>query len=187
EAHRTQYKAEASFLAAFVRANELFNTYPDVALPAGGADTALGTDAEALDARVTAQFTTEERAAFVGVEWHTVRREGNDLELVAMLSKPLAKGVALSAYLFGYRPDRPFASMPKIHVRVGELADSVSDQTRELEDTGVQVRRDARAIMLRVPLALLGGPDRVLLYARTYLGELPLDSAAWQVIYLPAD
>ncbi|MEJ5198338.1 MAG: hypothetical protein WHX53_05410, partial [Anaerolineae bacterium] len=96
------------------------------------------------------------------------------------------RGVALSAYLFGYRPDRPFAGMPKIHVRVGELSDAVYDQTRELKDTGVQVRRDARDIILRVPLALLGGPDRVFLYARTYLGELPLDSAAWQVLYLPA-
>jgi LmbE family N-acetylglucosaminyl deacetylase len=186
EAHRTQYKAAARFLASFVRANELFNIYPEVTLPAGGADAALAADAETLDAQVTEQFTTEEQAAFVGVEWHTVRREGNDLVLVATLSKPLAKGVALSVYLFGYRPDKPFAGMPKIHVRVGELSDAVYDQTREREDSGVQVRRDARAIVLRVPLALLGGPDRAFLYARTYLGDLPLDSAAWQVIYLPA-
>lgn len=186
EAHRTQYQAAHNFLASFVRANELFNAYPEVALPAGDTATALGADAEALDAQVAEQFTTEEQAAFVGVAWRTVRREGDDLELVATLSKPLARGVALSVYLFGYRPDRLFAEMPKIHVRVGELSDAVYDQTRKLEDTGVQVRRDARAIILRVPLALLGGPDRVFLYARTYLGDLPLDSAAWQVLYLLA-
>ncbi len=95
--------------------------------------------------------------------------------------------MALSAYLFGYRPDEPFAAMPKIHVKVGELSVAVYDQSRRLTDSGVQVSRDAHSIELRVPLALLGDPDRALVYARTYLGDLPLDSAAWRVLDLPGN
>ncbi len=70
---------------------------------------------------------------------------------------------------------------------MGELSHVVYDQSRELGDTGVQVNRDAHDIVLRVPLALLGDPDRAFVYARTYLGDLPLDSAAWRVLNLKAD
>ena len=94
------------------------------------------------------ELTEEERAKFVGVEWRTVRREGDNLVLTMALSKPLAEGVGLSAYLFGYRPDKPFAAMPKIHVRVGELTHAVTDQSHQLANSGVQVKRDAHQIVL---------------------------------------
>ncbi len=187
EAHRTQYESNARYLASFIRANELFGDYAPTVMLAGDADVNLEADAGKPSAVAPEELTGAERAAFVGVEWHTVRRTGSDLVLSLVLSKPLAEGVALSAYLFGYRLDRPFAAMPKIHVRVGELSDTVYDQTRELRDTGVQVSRDAHTIVLRVPLALLGDPDRALTAARTYLGNLPLDSAAWRVLDFKAE
>ena len=185
-AHRTQYQSNARYLASFIRTNELFGDYAPTLLLAGDADVNLGPDAGRPGAEASEQLTDAERAAFVGVEWHTVRRVGNDLVLSLVLSKPLAEGVALSAYLFGYRPDKPFAAMPKIHVRVGELSHAAYDQTRELPEAGVQVSRDAHNIVLRVPLALLGDPDRALTAARTYMGDLPLDSAAWRVLELKA-
>jgi hypothetical protein len=185
EAHRTQYEANPHYLPSFIRTNEVFGDYPDADLRAEGAD--IGVEAGEPGAEVPEELTDAERAAFVGLEWHTMRLEGSDLVLSVALSKPLAGGVALSAYLFGYRADKPFAAMPKIHVKVGELLQAVSDQDRELRDTGVQVSRDAHDIVLRVPLALLDDPDRALVYARTYLGELPLDSAAWRVLDLAGD
>lgn len=90
--------------------------------------------------------------------------------------------MGLSAYLFGYRPDKPFASMPKIHIRVGPLAHSVSDQSRPLEDPGVAVTRGAQEIVIRAPLLLLGDPDRAFVNARTYLGDVPLDASVWRVL-----
>ncbi len=184
EAHRTQYEANAGYLSSFIRANELFGDYPEVALGAEVADMGLNA---AGTGEAPEELTDAERAAFVGLEWHRVRRAGSDLVLSLALSKPLAEGVELSAYLFGYRPDHPFATMPKIHARVGALSHAVYDQGRELRASGVQVSRDARDIVLRVPLALLGDPDRAFVYARTYLGDLPLDSAAWRVLDLKAD
>jgi hypothetical protein len=184
KAHRTQYEASSGYLSSFVRANELFNAYPEAALRAGDAEAGLAADAETLDAQAPLELTDAERAAFVGLTWHTVHREGSDLVLSLALSRPLARDVALSAYLFGYRSDTPFAAMPKIHVNVGELSLGVYDQSKKLGGMGLSVKRDARTIVLRVPLAVLGGPDRAMVYARTYLGDLPLDSAAWQVLDL---
>ncbi|MCX6030033.1 MAG: PIG-L family deacetylase [Chloroflexi bacterium] len=185
EAHRTQYEANPRYLPSFIRANELFGDFPETTLHAESAD--IGLVAGEPGTEAPEELTDAERAAFVGLEWHTVRRAGNALVLSVALSKPLAEGVALSAYLFGYRPDKPFAAMPKIRVKVGTLSQVVYDQDRALGDTGVQVSRDAHDIVLRVPLALLGDPDRALVYARTYLGDLPLDSAAWRVLDLPGD
>ncbi len=185
QAHRTQYDSNARYLSSFLRANELFGSYPDAALAA--ADAELGLETAAPSIQAPEELTDAERAKFVGVEWRTVRRTGNDLVLTVTLSKPLAEGVAFSAYLFGYRSDQPFAAMPKIHIQAGELSQSVYDQGRKLGDPMVTVSRDAHDIVLHVPLALLGEPDRAFVYARTYLGNLPLDSAAWRVLDFKAE
>ncbi len=185
EAHHTQYDSNARYLSSFIRANELFGNTPDATLTAP--DTELGLETAEPSTQAPDELTDAERAKFVGLEWRTIRRTDTGLVLSVTLSKPLAEGVAFSAYLFGYRPDQPFASMPKIHIKVGELSQAVYDQSRELKNAAVQVSRDARDIVLRVPLALLGDPDRALVTARTTLGDLPLDSAAWRVLNLKAD
>lgn len=184
-AHRTQYESNARYLSSFIRANELFGDYSDTVLPEAGPE--LSIEAVEPATQGSEELTDAEQARFVGAEWHTIRREGDHLILSLALSKPLAEGVALSAYLFGYRPDEPFAAMPKIHIKVSELSEAIYDQSRKLPHSGVQVSRDAHNIELRVPLALLGDPDRALVYARTYLGDLPLDSAAWRVLDLPGN
>lgn len=180
ESHRTQYDSNERYLSSFIRANELFGDYPDATVAGTDAGLSLGTGAPSQSG--SEELTDAEQAKFVGAEWHSVRREGNDLVLAVALSKPLAKGVTLSVYLFGYRSDVPFAAMPKIHVEVGELSEGIYDQSRRLAEPAVQVHRDARDIVLRAPTALLNEPDRVLVHLQTYLGDLPLDSAAWRVL-----
>jgi hypothetical protein len=46
----------------------------------------------------------------------------------------------------------------------------------------VTVTRAAHQIDIRVPLAALNAPDRILAGARTYLGEIPFDLAPWRVV-----
>jgi LmbE family N-acetylglucosaminyl deacetylase len=184
KAHRSQFEDSPHYLSSFIRANELFGRYPEVDLAAEGSEMKLGAQAGEQDNLAGEGLTDEERAAFIGVEWRNVRREGSDLVVSLTLSRPLAKGVALSADLFGYRPDRAFADMPKILVRVTEFGATVYDQSRKLSDTGMTVSRDAHDIVVRVPLSLLGDPDRILVSGRTYLGDVPLDAAPWQVLHL---
>ncbi len=182
KAHRTQYEANTRYLPSFIRANELFGDYPEAVLATQGAEVALETGSP--ESGAPEELGADERASFVGLESPAVSRSGNDLVLSIALSKPLAGGVTLSAYLFGYRRDQPFAAMAKIHVNVSELSQAVYDQSRELKDTGVQISRNSRDIVVRVPLALLGDPDRALVHVRTKLDELPLDSTAWRLLDL---
>ena len=92
-----------------------------------------------------------------------------------------------SVFIFGYRADQPFARLPKLHVRVGAIGYSVSDQDHTLPSDTLQVARQLKSVTLRVPLAVLGDPHRILTSARTYLGEVPLDWASWRVLELSQD
>ncbi len=124
----------------------------------------------------------------MGVESHTVRLAGDGLEFKIGLSRPMPPGVTVSFYCFGYRSDRPFAGMPKLHVEVGEMGERVADQGRALPRGAVEVRRPLRSLRemsVRVPLAALGWPQRAFLGAVTRLGDLPLSTQPWCILELP--
>ena len=185
--HKTQYETNRRYLDSFLRTNELFGDMPLVKLEPGAADVNLSQRALASAERAGEQLTEEERARFVGLEARNVRLEGTDLVFSLEFSSPLANGTEASAYLFGYRPDLPFARMPKLHVKFSEIGHQVYDGQAELSSSAVTVSREPRKITVKVPLALLGDPQRVLFSARTYLGNVPLDSIEWRVLSLSGD
>ena len=102
----------------------------------------------------------------------------------ATLAQPLPQDVKATAYLFGYRDDRPFAEMPKLHVEIGETGHKLYDAGKPVKDDSVQVTSNPNAIEIRVPLAALGSPQRVLLGMRVQTGEVPLESEPWRVLDL---
>ena len=128
------------------------------------------------------ELTDVERSAFVGVEWRFVRLEKDRLVLSFALSKPLAQGVGASIYIFGYRNDRPFGTMPKVHIRLGLSRYTVYDQTNKLPSDSIEVQREASDLIVKVPWTLLGDPQKILTSARTYLGSVPLDWVSWRTV-----
>ena len=185
-AHRSQYAYSARYLQSFIRPNELFGDFPVVTLPASAPPAALAIPGVPRT-EAPEELTDVERAAFVGLEWRSVQREGNTLALSIEFSRPLANTVTASVFIFGYRADQPFAGLPKLHVRVGAIGYSVFDQDRTLPPDTLQVTRQLKSVTLRVPLAVLGSPHRILTSARTYLGEVPLDWSSWRVLELSQD
>ena len=183
--HRTQFGYSANYLLSFVRAGELFGDFPVVRLDPGAE---LKTDELAESAggegEGPEELTDEEQASFVGVEWRAARREGDALILTIHLSRPLAKTVGLSLYACGYRADQPFENLPKIHLRFGALRHQILDQFVLLPRDSVAIERTSNTINVRVPLALLGHPEKVLTSARTYMGDVPLDWVSWRVLDL---
>ena len=177
--HRTQMEYSGRYLLSFVRANELFVDLPEIA---------VGRDAESGVPPATGvlgdEWTDEERALFVGVENRTARRDGDELLLTLSFSRPLAAAVRVSLYAFGYRADRAFSAMPKLHIMVGAASVVVWDQDRKLPDATVTIDHHARGVTVRIPLAALDEPSAVLTGARSYLGEVPLDIASWRTLRL---
>lgn len=186
-AHRSQYRSSAKYLLSFVRRNELFGDFPAVRLSAAARRAGVGDAAVDVAARadMPEELTDFEQAAFVGVEWRFARLKGNQLELSIQFSKPLARGVEASIYVFGYRTDRPFDQMPKIHLKLGEFSHAAYDQNRKLARETFAIERETDGITVRIPLQALGSPTRVLTSAQTYLADVPLDWVSWQVLELP--
>ena len=62
----------------------------------------------------------------------------------------------------------------------------VADQARALPGDAVEVRREARVILVRIPLEAIGRPERVLVSAATRFGDVPLSSQPWRILELTA-
>ncbi|MBF0331382.1 MAG: PIG-L family deacetylase [Candidatus Omnitrophica bacterium] len=182
--HRSQYQSSTRYLRLFIRANELFGDYPVVHLKEATAARPL-VEARGPDFnKVFDQLLEEEKASFVGVESTFVGLENRELIFTVRLSRPLGKAVGLSIFAFGYKKDMEFSRMPKIHIQFGALEHAVLDQNKRVDAKDVHIIRKAKDIVIRIPLKLLGDPDRVLTSAKTYIGNVPLDWVAWRVLQL---
>jgi hypothetical protein len=139
---------------------------------------------DAPPAEPSDELTAEERARFVGVESRSVQREGDIVQLTIGLSRLLGHELTASIYCFGYRHDRAFAEMPKLHVTIGRLHHSVSDGQQRVPNSSVEVKRQARTVTLRVPMAAAGQPERLLVNATTRLGKMPVHVEVWRILEL---
>jgi len=187
KAHESQFRYSGKYLSSFVRQNELFGDLPVINLQA---PRDLNTEAPVpVDATpdLPDELTAEERAAYTGIEWNFARREGDALMLAINVSRPLAKTVEAEVNIFGYRSDRPFHEMPKLRIGLGELNHRVMDGLRRLDDNTATVTYRNKSISLRVPLAALGNPERILISARTSRAEVPFDWVAWRILIVSAN
>jgi LmbE family N-acetylglucosaminyl deacetylase len=172
-AHRTQYGYSASRLLPFVRANEIYGDLIVPTLAAGG-------DAVHLDASVETETASES----VDLQGLNVRRVRSQLEIEMELRQPLAEGASVSLSALGYRPDVPFAAMPKLEVRIEPRAWTVRDQGRLLPRTAAWGAARDRRLLARIPLASLNDPRRLFLQVRTGSRRSALGQTPWWIVEL---
>lgn len=180
-AHKSQYRSTPKYLLSFIKHNEIFGDFPSIRLKVNKDSSVFSTGRKFVPtADLPEGLIDKERLAFIGVEWKFVRLQGNDLVISIELTKPLAQDVEASIYIFGYNKHVPFGKMPKINVKLGFMSYTVYDQAKRVSQDIVTVdRKEAKSIVIRVPLKNLGNPDRILTSARTYLGNVPLDTSSW--------
>lgn len=185
-AHKSQYSSTPRYLLSFIKPNELFGDFPLITLHPDQETVPLFKTKRAFISagELPDELNNREKMAFVGVEWKFVRWEGNNLIVSIELSKPLAQNVEASIYFFGYNKTVPFKLMPKISVKLGVLSYSVYDQAVKIDQGKVEVKRTPSEVTIKVPLTLLGDPDKILTSARTYLGNVPLDNSSWMAVEL---
>ena len=184
--YNEEYSSSGSYLATFIKSNELFGNFPAIKLhrsmpaePAG-----FYADKDIIQ-QIPDELTSEEKSAFIGFEERTVRLEGENLIITINLSRPLGKTVGLSIFVFGYRYDEAFEKMPKIHISIGTLARKVYDRGIKITKPDIKVDRRFKTVTLTIPLKMLGYPEKVLMNARTYLGNIPLDWLSWRTLEIP--
>jgi len=185
QAHKSQYFSSRNYLLSFVKFNELFGDIPPLKLHLNENVAVISGQKKLMTTmELPEELNDQERSAFVGVDWKSLRWEPDDLIVTIGLSKPLAQDVEASIFFFGYNDKTPFGLMPKINVRLGVLSYSVYDQNKRLDQESVQIIRNPNEVTIKVPLKLLGYPQKILSSARTTLGNFPLDNASWVVVAL---
>jgi LmbE family N-acetylglucosaminyl deacetylase len=170
--HRTQYGYSASRLLPFVRSTEL---YGDLTIPVLAAQ---GGAVRLVDSH--GEGTSE----LVDLQGLNVRRVRDQLEIEMELQQPLAEGTSVSLSAFGYRPDVPFAAMPKLQVRIEPHAWTVRDQARILPRTAAFGTALDRKLVARIPLASLGDPRQLFLQVRTGSRRSALGQTPWWIVEL---
>lgn len=204
--HHSQTLGAAAYLDAFIRKSELFATIPDVALPGGSGSahfaeddvTQFRPDEEYLQSLASEsgqwRAIAEQRAsesAHLGADDNdfaerTISGDGTHLTLSFQFLRPVSPALHLTVGLFGFRAGTPFGEMPKLAIEAtpGQVV-SVGDLNAKLPlDSIARIPAGDDQIILRVPYALLGNPDRILTGAKLWKGLLPVDWVAWQALDL---
>ncbi len=204
--HHSQYGAAAAYLDSFVRKTELFGNFADLALPNGAGNldvpeedvsqfrpdqnffAELASQSEQWNA-IADQSAAESRQLggrdndFIG---RTVSGDGTHLTVSFQFLQPVSPSAVLVATLFGYRPDVPFGEMPKLAIETTPRGIvSVKDLDARLPADAVEWVPDGDdEIKLRVSLALLGNPGKILAGAQLLDGRLPVDWVPWRIVDL---
>jgi LmbE family N-acetylglucosaminyl deacetylase len=204
--HHSQFRATSACLDSFVRKSELFGDFPDLRLPGGAGSIAIAEDDTSQfqpDADLFQQLSQQsdhwnaiadqsasETAALGGhgndFTGRSVSGDGDRLTFSFQFSQPLAESLTLVVSLFGYRNDVPFGEMPKIVIELTpERIVAVKDiDSRRPEDSVELLPGGADSIAVRVPLAFLGDPGKILAGAKIFKKSLPVDGVPWRAIDL---
>lgn len=183
--YKSQTSSSAFYLLAFARKNELFGDYPDIELR----------DEESL---------RERRASFFGfsnmfneskeADWDDASNLAggrghvsygiSDGNLLIRIDKPqeLNRRFSIQLYIFGYSDKTPFAAMPKVRIITRHKRFKVFAGRKMIKPVGMALELNARELILKVPLKILGEPDFILTAVKTYAGILHTDTTSFRKI-----
>jgi len=178
--HRTQMAKDHAYLESFIASNELFGLIPSI-MPGSPEEPAPATLKETSVHPASLEVSS---GTIAELSWRYLYLEKNDLVFRMEFSTHSYFDHPVSAYVFGYRHDRPFAEMPKLQLSIRGHRLRVYDQGIPVKDSGVTMERDGRILLLRLPLAALGNPERLLGTAWSRSAEEPFDWRVWRAVDL---
>lgn len=145
------------FMFSFVRTNELFLQLPFEILRASPRPQNRKVEYKILD-------------KYLAVDIH--------------LLNPLDKISALKVELFSYKKGAPFASMPKLNLRLFGNRLLVSDGYHRIGRSGILYDLDLKdkRVVIKVPMALLKEPDHLFASAQTAKEDISLDFGSWEIM-----
>jgi len=184
--HRTQTTTRQYFLVSFARANELFARLTPARVPVLPAKQELKWRS-ALRAKTVTVVPSDGESDTVALESLAFLRQADDLIALLRLKNRWGKRTGVHLYLYGHRAGTAFAALPKVRVNVSPFNTlTVYVAGQPVHDHGVTFESVSNRLILRVPLALLGGADidSVFTAAQARFGEIAADDTAWQLLDL---
>lgn len=183
QAHKTQWGSGQAYLESVVRANELFDLIEEIPLSAGEEVQVLPAET-AFQGEALYLHPDSLQSAFSEAEVRTVKLEGDELVFALETEEPLAGDVHARVWTMGYRADTAFEEMPKVFMDLSADGYKLFNRGQELPADAVTISGASTRSEVRVPLSLLGNPERILLSAQTSIGDVPLDTIPWVFLVL---
>jgi LmbE family N-acetylglucosaminyl deacetylase len=181
QAHKTQWGSGQPYLESVVRANELFDVVGEITVPPGQEVQILSAQT-AFNGEALQLLPESEQNMFTDSEVRSVKIDGDELVFAIESEQPLEGDVHARIWTMGYRSETPFGAMPKIYMDLSSDGYKVYDQGKELPGDSVQISGTPTRSEVRIPLELLGNPERLMVSAQTSIGDVPLDNIPW--VYL---
>lgn len=178
EFYKSQIKYDPPYLFTFARENELFGDYPVIKLKEQNTEEIQWQDVETVEWE---EEGYKERSHISNLAY---AYKSKDLLVKLILKHKMDKEFGISIFLLGYRKNKNFSEMPKIHINMGIEGFSVRDKKQILFFSKVQMSHEGNTFILRIPLDLLSNPEYLLACARTNIKDFTLDDTAWRIIEL---
>ncbi len=178
QAHKTQWGSGQPYLESVVRANELFDVIDEIPISPGEEVEILPAET-AFSGEVLHLHPEDQQAAFTEAEVRSVKLEDDQIVFALELEQPLEGDVHARVWTMGYRTDMPFGDMPKLYMDLSSSGYKIIDRGQELPADSITVTGTPTRSEVRVPLTLLGDPERIMLSAQTTVGDVPLDNIPW--------
>ncbi len=174
--YKSQIEYNPPYLFSFARKNELFGDFPVIKLQDSKTD-AMGW----FEVGVPEENQEEEEPkASLSTLAYALKEEALFIKLT--LKRRIAKDLGISIFLLGYSNSKDFSEMPKINLHIGIGGFRVKDKKQPLFIRGVKLKYQKNAMIIRVPLAVLGDPRYILASAKAVSPVLPFDDTAWRII-----
>jgi hypothetical protein len=74
--------------------------------------------------------------------------------------------------------------MPKLFMDLSAAGYKLYDRGQELPSDSVTISGTPTRSEVRIPLALLGNPEKILVSSQTSIGDVPLDNIPWVFLNL---
>jgi hypothetical protein len=161
----------------------LFDEIDETSISAGETVQILPAEA-AFNGDALSLLPESQQRAFTEAEVRTVKLDGDELVFAIDLQEPLQGDLKAKIWAMGYRTDKPFEQMPKIYMDLSVDGYKVYNQGQPLPSDSVTVSGTPTHSEVRVPLSLLGDPDKIMVSGQTSIEDVPLDNIPWVFLSL---
>jgi LmbE family N-acetylglucosaminyl deacetylase len=180
--YKSQIPYKPKYLFTFVRANELFSIVGDISLKPQTLDAQAWNKLDAAQQmrNKSKKIDMRHQAVLKSVVYGL---EPGQLVVKIKLNQWSRLGFDINVYLLGYKDGVAFADMPKGRLRlVNDHSVAFFDGQKSVNVPGLGVSRQGNDLFIKVPLAALGDPDRIISAATVRVRNWPQESSIWVVL-----
>ena len=185
--YKSQTLTAGFYLLAFARENELFGDFSDVAV-----QRQFSLKEQSVSFFGFSKMFPDSNAGILSGQENLA--EGKDEVSFSVVDnfifirlrkeKEISRKLNFQLYLFGYNNKTPFALMPKINILVQYNKLKVFDGRKIIKPEGVSVNIEPEALILKLPLSVLGGPSVILSSIKSYNWPLTVNATGFRKLVI---